>query len=82
MTKVKNFPKNPMLVMDIRTRSLKKLKERKKFLEDAMMNNTEVIHRGDTYSQINGIKVVPSGLFYHQLYFTGVLVDTHAKANR
>ena len=79
MTKVKNLPKHPILVMDIQTRSMKKLEERKKYLEDAMANGAVVIHHGDKYGQIRDIKVVRSGLFHHQLYFTGILIDTYAK---
>lgn len=79
MTKVKNLPKHPILVMDIQTRSMKKLEERKKYLEDAMTNRTVVIHHGDTYGWISDIKIVRSGLFHHQLYFTGILIDTHDK---
>ena len=79
MTKVKNLPKHPILVMDIQTRSMKKKKKKKKYLEDAMANGTVVIHHGDKYGQISDIKVVRSGLFHHQLYFTGILIDTYAK---
>ena len=79
MTKVKNLPKHPILVMDIQTRSMKKLEERKKYLEDAMANGAVVIHHGDKYGQIRDIKVVRSSLFHHQLYFTGILIDTYAK---
>lgn len=79
MTKVKNLPKHPILVMDIQTRSMKKLEERKKYLEAAATNGTVVIHHRDKYGQISDIKVVRSGLFHHQLYFTGILIDTDAK---
>ena len=79
MPKTDKLTKQPLTIMDIQTRSMKKLEERKKYLEDTMTNGTVAIHHGDKYGQISDIKIVRSGLFHHQLYFTGILIDTYAK---
>ena len=79
MPRTDKLTKQPLTIMDIQTRSNKKLQERKKILEEAMTNGTVVIHHGDKYNQISDIKVVRSGLFHKQLYFTGVLIATYAK---
>ena len=79
MPRTDKLTKQPLTIMDMQTRSNKKLQERKKILENAMANGTVVIHHGDKYGQISDIEIVRSGLFHRQLYFTGILIDTYAK---
>ena len=72
--------KEPVIltIMELQTRSKKKLDERKKTLEDFITSGEVYIHHGDKYI-IKSTEIVQSGLFMKQLYFTGELIDRYCK---